>query len=327
MPAVVPKERVEAAWGADPLEYIGGFRALQYDATRTFPSSLASGGQAGWSTQQAELLTEHTTAAVATLKVEFTNVDWQLLQAVYGWAALQYQAWTRGYISINSSSSQSVLLYTDQVLEYWIDDNHHFGGDYFGYRKAPLIVHLAPGCHKFDVRLIRDTRAMGGFVEPTLSIKVRVEANEDGLVAISHQFLVSDIVDGRLASPFASVPLRNGLENAIELSGVSSATVWFRNISALELSLMESEGSNRGQCIGKSTSETGARSIKTTKFSYLAKGPCAPEIQYCDHLCQKRRAQAPDQKNNFVDVCCKRFVQPASIHFLTSKRHRLVCHS
>ena len=184
----------------------------------------------GWSIQQAEHPVKDTKVAEAVLNIGFPNVDWQFLQSVYGWAALQYQAWARGYISINSSSSQSVLLYTDQVLEYWVDDNPHFGADFYEYRKAPLVINLTPGCHKFDIRLIRDVRAMGGFVEPTIPIRLSVEGTEGGLVAASHRLLVPDIVDGRLASPFASVPLRNESEDTIELSDVKSSTVRFWGI-------------------------------------------------------------------------------------------------
>lgn len=187
-----------------------------------------------WSRQDLEASASHLTAAEATLTVGFPNVDWQFLQSVYGWAALQYQGWARGHIRINSDSSQSILLYTNQLLEFWVNDSHYFGGDFYGYGKSPLVLRLAPGCHRLDVRLIRDVRAMGGIGEPKVSIEMRAEGTKGGLAIIAHQLLVSDVVNGRLASPFASVPVRNESENLVEILGVASSAVCLGTNSCIQ---------------------------------------------------------------------------------------------
>lgn len=117
----------EASWGADPLDFQGGFRALEYDNKISYPSSLASSGRVYWATHQLESSSTSENVAEATLIVGFPNVDWPFLQSVYGWAALQYQAWTRGYLTVAADSAQSLIFYADNVLEFWVDGDHYFG--------------------------------------------------------------------------------------------------------------------------------------------------------------------------------------------------------
>ena len=200
----------EASWGADPLEVQGGFRALEFDDKISYPSSLASNGRVTWSTQQLESSSSSDNIAEATLIVAFPNIDWPFLQSVYGWAASQWQAWTRGYLVITAKSARSIIFYTDNVLEFWVDDDHYFGGDYYAYRRAPLVLHLNPGSHNINVRLIRDVRVMGGIGEPKISVKLKAERSNSSLAIVSQKALIPDIVDnGVLASPCkSSFPLR-----------------------------------------------------------------------------------------------------------------------
>ena len=160
-----------------------------------------------------------------TLSVDFPRVDWPFLQSVYGWAALQYQAWARGYLNIATDSPQSILLYTDHVLEFFVDDTHYFGGDFYAYRKAPLVLHLKPGIHKLDIRLVRDVRAMGAIDEPKVNVRLKVEITNGGLAIVEQKLLVSDMVNETLASPFASVPIRNEGFGWINIKKIESLTV------------------------------------------------------------------------------------------------------
>ena len=215
----------EASWGADPLEFQGGFRALEFDDKTSYPSSLASSGRVSWSTQQLESSSSSEDAAEATLNIHFPNIDWPFLQSVYGWAALQYSAWTRGHLTIAAKSAQSIVFYTDNVLEFWVDDDHYFGGDYYAYRRAPLVLHLNPGSHNVDIRLIRDVRVMGGIGEPKISIKMKAERSNSSLAIVSQKALIPDIVDGVLASPFASVPVRNEGTIPLEILKITTNVV------------------------------------------------------------------------------------------------------
>ena len=199
----------EAIWGTDSLQYHGGFQTLDVDADAAFPSSLTPNGLVSWSSHALECSSSASQLAEATLTVRFPLVDWLFLQSVYGWAALQYQAWARGHLLIESEVAVTVSLYIDNVLEYLIDDKPYLGGDFYAYRNAPVILHLTPGPHKLDIRLIRDVRSMGAASEPEVTIRMKVVQAQCDLNIDEQKLLVSDVVNGRLASPFASVPIRN----------------------------------------------------------------------------------------------------------------------
>ena len=167
------------------------------------------------------------------LTVDFPGVDWPFLQSVYGWAALQYQAWTRGHLNIATESPQSILLFTDHVLEFFVDDAHYFGGDFYAYRRAPLVLHLKSGVHKLDIRLVRDVRAMGGIGEPKVNVKLKVEIADGGLAIVEQKLLISDMVNKTLASPFASVPVRNEGLSWVSITKIESLTVCYGAIVAV----------------------------------------------------------------------------------------------
>ena len=218
-------EKAEATWGADPLECSGGFRALEPDTKAEYKSSLAPNGLVSWTSRPFDTLSMSPTMVEGILTVDFPGVDWRFLQSAYGWAALQYQAWARGYLNIATDSTQSILLFTDHVLEFFVDDTHYFGGDFYAYRRAPLVLHLKPGIHKFDIRLVRDVRAMGGIGEPKVNVKLEVEIANRGLAIVEQKLLISDVVDETLASPFASVPVRNEGLGWLSITKIESLTV------------------------------------------------------------------------------------------------------
>lgn len=207
------------------MEHLGGFRALKYDAQAKYKSSLATNGLVYWSSKRLESRSNDRHVAEAVLTVAFPHVDWPLLQSVYGWTALQYQAWARGYLDIVADSVQSVVLFTDSILEFWVDDEHHFGGDFYSYHRAPLVLHLATGHHQIDLRLVRDVRLMGAVGDPNISSCLRAEISHDDLTVDEQKVLISDTLEGSLASPFASIPVRNNSKDWIFVQGVTSVNV------------------------------------------------------------------------------------------------------
>jgi poly(3-hydroxybutyrate) depolymerase len=219
------QHHVEATWGADPLEYYGGFRNLQYDPKATFRSSLPTNGTASWNITQAVQTLSDATSANASLSVAYSNVDWDFLKVVYGWAAVQYQAWARGELIVGGNETQHLILHTDAILEYWVDDQHYFGGDYYSYRKAPPVLHLKPGSHRLDLRLARDVRAFGGILEPTIDVVVDVQKATGSLELVKPGILMSDVIDGKLASIIGSVYLRNSGEEDVEVLSIRHSDV------------------------------------------------------------------------------------------------------
>lgn len=158
--------------------------------------------------------------------IGFPKVDWPALQAVYGWAALQYTVWARGSFELRSSECQSVALSAIPALEFWVDDEHHFGGDVYGFRKAPLVLHLCPGFHSLDLRFARDVRAMGGVIAPLIDVKLDLEVQSECVVSSSDDIVIADIIDGvGLATPWASLTVRNNDRSYIRISRVTSPGV------------------------------------------------------------------------------------------------------
>ncbi|OCK80274.1 hypothetical protein K432DRAFT_425876 [Lepidopterella palustris CBS 459.81] len=212
----------EATWGSDPLEFFGGFRNLQYDEETHYRSSIGTNGTVKWALFESKSTKSNSSGSDVSLSVTFPKVDWTFLQSVYGWAALQYQAWARGEITVTADEPQTVLLYTDYILEYWIDDNHYFGGDFYGFRKAPLVIRLQPGSHRIDIRLVRDVRSMGGVGTPEINVELALRLVSGSLELAKDGILIADVVDGRLASPLASVVVRNTGGEDVTILGVEA---------------------------------------------------------------------------------------------------------
>ncbi|OSS47835.1 hypothetical protein B5807_06315 [Epicoccum nigrum] len=214
----------EATWGADPLEFVGGFRSLEYDPEASFRSSLPVDGTARWNVTTAKTLdSEH--SANSSLSIGYSNVDWEFLKLIYGWAAVQYQAWARGELIVGGNETQNVILHTDAILEFWVNDTHYFGGDFYSYRNAPPVLRLDPGHHRIDLRLARDVRAFGGILEPTIDVVVGVEKVSGDLDLAKPGILMSDVIDGNLATPQGSISLRNSGIHAVEIVGIQPANV------------------------------------------------------------------------------------------------------
>ena len=159
--------------------------------------------------------------AFAHLRVGFPEIDWAAIREIYGWAAHQWQAWARGEIYLREDNIQVLLLQLENVLEYWIDDVHYWGGDFYGFRKVPLPIHLEPGVHTIELRLIYDIRSMGDMRDnPTVDVKLEAKRSWNGLeslLGVDEDVVMSDVVGGDfgpLVSPWASIQLRNdGVED------------------------------------------------------------------------------------------------------------------
>lgn len=164
------------------------------------------------------------------MTVAFPDIDWGFLQQVYGWAALQWQAWARGEIVVNEGCSLTLDLYATSVLEFWIDGVHYFGGDMYEYRRAPVTLHLEPGRHRLDIRLARDVRAHGGLGEPKLNFSLTLEKALSDVQALGTEgALIADFVgdspeEAFLVRPFGSVTVHNHLKQSIIVHSVESSS-------------------------------------------------------------------------------------------------------
>lgn len=215
----------EATWGADPLENFGGFRSLEFDENAEFPTSLAPQGSIRWSKQTGvpRKIGQHSVSL--DLRFEFPEIDWKWLQSIYGWAAFQYQAWVRGDIIVNGDVDRTVIIYTDSILEYRVDDVSYFGGDFYALRRAPIVLKMGPGPHRIDLRLVRDVRSKGGVNEPVMDVTLKCDLSIGSLAFTEKGVIAADVVNGKLASPFASLLLRNESQKWINIREVKSDKV------------------------------------------------------------------------------------------------------
>ncbi|ETI24184.1 hypothetical protein G647_03553 [Cladophialophora carrionii CBS 160.54] len=198
----------EVVWGADPLEHYGGAQRINVDAESSFHSPL---------TRDATLRWQHVTCNTSTARngstvdfdLSFDQVDWDFAQKIYGWSAFQYQAWVKGGIVNHGTTTQTVTLFTNNIVELWVGNLHVFGGDFFSFGRAPLVVDLHPGATNLTVRLVREVRSMGGMGPPTLQSNMHVQAAAPILHVLAEDVVLPDLVHGRLCSSFGSVTVRN----------------------------------------------------------------------------------------------------------------------
>jgi predicted esterase len=213
----------EALWGSDPLERYGGFSNLTFDDHCRFPSSLPFNATTSWSNVTAKLGDPNMYLASAELSVGYEDVDWAFLQQVYGWAALQWQGWARGDIIVQSTDPITLTLNAINILEFWVDDKQYLGGDFYGFNRAPAVLHLEPGVHRIDVRLVRDVRSMGGITDnPTVDIKLELEASRSALQQCG-KVLIADRIEeaaGLLAGSLGSFVLRNNIHEDIWIESI-----------------------------------------------------------------------------------------------------------
>lgn len=218
-------EQSEAIWGADPLEYHGGFHNISYNAEATFSSALTANGTVKWSLVRADISNIHPGKARAKISLSFPEIDWALLQYVYGWSALQYQSWARGVLEVSEPNGQTIALFVSGLLEFSVDGKRYFGGDFYNYRRVPVILHLSQGQHIMNLRLIRDVRVLGATNEPAIEIMVEAEERRELLSVDQGSLLVSDISLGKLGNSWASIDIQNNMAEWIEVLSVNSPDV------------------------------------------------------------------------------------------------------
>ena len=215
---------LEAIWGADPLEAIGGFASIADDDRSSFKSSLARNATVGWTTLAADTqaisasgLESSVDFATCTLAVQHPEIDWTQAQDVYGWPGLQFQTWVRGQIINTNTDPKRVILFADNVLEYSINEQHYFGGDLYGFRKAPAVLKLSKGANDINLRIVNDIRASGAKRPPCVDVRLEVRQARDNVEFVDDGLLFPELVDGYLPTHFASATIRNHGPEAISI--------------------------------------------------------------------------------------------------------------
>ena len=210
----------EAIWGTDPIEYYGGIRNVTYSKDTHYHSPLTANATVQWEnhTYQTDFSEE---SAIVDLNLQYADVDWHFAQQIYGWSALQFQAWVVGELFWSGSVPQTALLYMANILELWFSDDHIFGGDFYGFRRAPVVVHLQPGINVVRVRLLGDIRSMGGGFPLDLRARLEIKIVHDLLAIDEHGVLLPDAIGGHFCSPFGSITVRNQGDKWVKIDHIA----------------------------------------------------------------------------------------------------------
>ncbi|OQU98556.1 hypothetical protein CLAIMM_04322 [Cladophialophora immunda] len=198
----------EIVWGADPLEFYGGIRHASPNEPGRFRSPLARNATVQWARKEYNTSLSNGEHSL-NFSLEFGEIDWEFAQNIYGWSAFQYQAWAKGEILNQDIASRAVSVFSDNILELWINDLHVFGGDFFGFGRAPVLVQLHPGTNNISVRLVREVRSMGGAFPPTLQADLRIRLASEQLTVVANGLVMPNVVNGRFCTRYGSITVRN----------------------------------------------------------------------------------------------------------------------
>ncbi|KAF9883033.1 hypothetical protein FE257_004316 [Aspergillus nanangensis] len=199
--------------------------SMSYDVNSAYNSALAINGTVKWRKIKADISESTSEHAKARFNLSFPEIDWRHLQSVYGWPALQFQAWMRGYLRLEEAAvgNQTVALYVNGILEFSINGKRHFGGDFYGYRNTPTIINLPPGEHVIDIRLIRDVRASGGIGEPSLSPTFEAQIRRELVTVDKRSIMVPELSQGKLGSSWGSINVQNNMADNVEILSIKTS--------------------------------------------------------------------------------------------------------
>lgn len=170
--------------------------------------------------------------AAVDLTLQYAEIDWHFAQQIYGWSALQFQAWATGELFLSGTAPQTVLLYTDNILELWVGDDHIFGGDFYSFRRAPVVTHLHPGINVVKVRLLGDIRSMGGGSPPNLQARLEAKLVYDLLAIDEVGVLLPDVIQGHFCSLYGSITVRNQGPEWVKIDHIATHHDFGRSILA-----------------------------------------------------------------------------------------------
>ncbi|CAG8432933.1 6079_t:CDS:10 [Diversispora eburnea] len=196
-------------FGADPLEAYGGFANFNFSETQTFPSELADNNTVKWS------------------RID-TNRDGIFNRNSFGWVINQFQTWARGYFELSQDiinikdiknitdikETIPVLIQCHNIGDFYVNNRRLFG-DWYDYKKSWHVLHLQPGNHVINVRLVNEIRIFGDKIPPDFKFQCQIRKlneKEKVMMILSQTIIVPNLVNGHLAGRFISIGILNTLE-------------------------------------------------------------------------------------------------------------------
>lgn len=199
-------------WQTDPLGPLGGFPNIKYDEQAEFPSPLRADASISWN-QSFFQTTESARSTEVELVVSHEEIDWDFIRSIYGWAAVQFQTWARGSLHNHADEDVTVAIHAAGTVDLALDTaegtKYHFGVDFYGFKRVPIIARLKPGSNTVHVRLTRDVRANGGQMPPVIEASMQATVLDGHARILENSLVISDVQHGRFVSAHASLTMFN----------------------------------------------------------------------------------------------------------------------
>ncbi|KAF2071359.1 hypothetical protein CYY_007318 [Polysphondylium violaceum] len=198
----------EREQGLDTLQAYGGIFNIPRADKTLYPSELGNASLVGW------VNAPSTTSASGgvTLSLDWmTIVNWSFLQQIWGWNIWLWYAYAVGDFNVPTTGTY-VVTCTGTTLVYYIQSSsnknliYEFSSDFYAYGTGQQIIDLNSGAYKLYVRMQSSTRLTQspvGFFTCTMS------QTQTDILVLPTETLVSDVVGGNLASPFAAITVIN----------------------------------------------------------------------------------------------------------------------
>jgi hypothetical protein len=185
------------------------------------------------------------------ISVSFIDVNWDFLQNVFGWSALQFQAWIRGTIHIRHSGRYG--LWIGNAVEFYLDGVYYDTGNLYETdvtvcSRGGVFLDLEEGEHLLEIRVVNDIRAFGGQVPPKVDVQVAVRKVDEVLVVADYDsyggWIVPTVVDGTgkngkgggcLAGDWGSLAVRNEGNERIVITDIQVNEVRYVCLSSSHL--------------------------------------------------------------------------------------------
>ncbi|KYR01215.1 hypothetical protein DLAC_02333 [Tieghemostelium lacteum] len=196
-------------YGLDTLEAYGGIFNIRIGDNSTYPSELGTGGRVGWTQVQ--------TSAPGQFSITFDDqIDWSFYQQVFGWTIWLYYGYAIGQFEITSPNSY--IIDCTGIRTYYIKSMQsgqifELQGDFYGYGVGQQVIELPVGQYQIFYRIQSSVRLNQS---PVASFQCTMETAWDQLMVLPSETIMSDIVGGLLASPYASVTIINVSEYPLE---------------------------------------------------------------------------------------------------------------
>ncbi|EAL65482.1 hypothetical protein DDB_G0283989 [Dictyostelium discoideum AX4] len=195
--------------GLDSLKAYGGIFEIPIGDDTMYPSELGTNGVVGWEKVQS--------TSGGYLSIDWSDiVDWSFLQQTWGWSIWLWYGYAIG--SFNVENSGSYIINCSGTRQYFIQSTtttntnnqiFEFSGDFYGYGTGQQLIHLNQSTtYNLIVRMQSSVR-LSQSPNSQFSCSLTPIQNNQYITVLNSETLISDLINGELATPFATITIFN----------------------------------------------------------------------------------------------------------------------